>query len=147
MLDEITEATAQAINLVIGEDPSSPIDWEQYSHCGLPVFRASGCEYAFAQSDNVADNAATEAIKESLWAFNSDFLAGETDLPSEVFAALSRDCESANDPILALVEKTCGLSSLVDSAIGADGRGHFLSPYDSDEIELENGCGYLYRIN
>lgn len=146
MLVEITEATAQAINQAIGEDTSSPIDWERYSHYGLPVFSASGCEYAFAQSDNVADEAATEAIKQSLWAFNSDFLAGETDLPSEVFAALSHDCESANDSILALVEKTCGLDSLVNSAIGADGRGHFLSPYDSDEIEVPGG-GYLYRIN
>jgi hypothetical protein len=144
-----TDKIEKAINLAIDRDIDDPldIDIEDWEHYGLPVFEIDGCEYAIAHLDSDAENAATEAIKQSLWAFNSDFLAGETGLPSEVFSALSARCEDSNDAVLSLIEKTCGLSSFVESAIASDGRGHFISPYDGDEIELENGCGYLYRIN
>lgn len=117
--------------------------WEHY---GLDIIEIDGVEYAFAPDDAAADLACAEYIEQSLWAFNSDFLAGETDLPSEVFEILARQCEAGNDAILKIVERTCSLDSLVESAIGADGRGHFLNSYDGCEIVLSNG-GYLYRIN
>ena len=70
-----------------------------------------------------------EYIQETLfWAFSPSFLAKETGLPEKVFHALTENCESGNDAILALVEKTCGLNALIDSAIKAYGYGHFLSP-------------------
>src|SRR5690554_7399410 len=50
-----------------------------------------------------------EYIQETLWAFIPSFLAWKTGLPEEVFHALSEKCESGNEAILALVEKTCGL--------------------------------------
>jgi hypothetical protein len=100
-------------------------------------------------TDGEADEAAKEYIKDSLWAFKASFLAGETELPEECFAALSEKCESGNDAMLQIVKKTCGLDSLVESAIRADGRGHFLSGYDGKEREetIERETFYIYRTN
>lgn len=100
-------------------------------------------------TDEEANDAVFEYIVESLWAFKSEFLASETDLPVEVFKALSKQCEGANEPIRKLVEKTCGLLPLVDAAISADGRGHFLSTYDGEETEIQIGDEdyYVYRTN
>lgn len=90
-----------------------------------------------------------EYIQETLWAFYPSFLAEETGLPEEVFHALTEKCESGNDAILTLIEKTCGLDAFVDSAVKADGYGHFLSPYDGEEGEVSvKGENYfIYRIN
>ena len=92
---------------------------------------------------------AKEYIQETLWAFIPSFLAEETGLPEEVFRALSEKCESGNDAILALVEKTCGLSTFVESAIKADGYGHFLASYDGKEgkVTVEGEDYFIYRIN
>jgi hypothetical protein len=111
-------------------------------------FEAFGNEYNVFTEDE-REEEVTEYIKESLWAFNASFLAGETELPEEVFKALSEKCESGNEDILKIVEKTCGLDSLVDSATSADGYGHFLSPYDGEEQEekIEDTWFYIYRMN
>lgn len=93
----------------------------------------------------------TEYIKESLWAFKPSFLAYETDIPEEVYEQLCDGCESGNNAILRLIEKTCGLYSFVDSAVSADGYGYFLSMYDGEENEVSiNDEGlekrfYIYR--
>ena len=88
------------------------------------LFDVCGREY-LVLTEEEREKEVTENIKESLWAFNSSFLAGETDLPEEVFQALSERYESGNEGILKLIEKTCGLESLVDAATSADGYGHF----------------------
>ena len=116
----------------------------KYDHYGLEVFELGSHEYAIGD-DAAADSAAKEYIVGSVWAFNASFLAGETDLPQEVFEAMQVKCEGANEPILMLIEKTCGLASFVQSAISADGRGHFLSSYDGEENE-QDGL-FIYRIN
>ena len=122
---------------------------ETYSHYGLEVFSNGREQYAVG-TDSEADEACFENIKESVWAFCSIFICSYCDLPQELADAIEsmqkEKCESANDAILALIEKTQGgLQGFVDEAISADGRGHFLSSYDGDEIEL-NGF-YAYRIN
>ena len=97
-----------------------------------------------------ADEKVREYIKESLWAFNASFLSSFTDLPEEIFEAMQEQCEGANDTILKLVENNgSGLSNLVEDAIGADGRGHFISSYDGQEYEASvNGNDYyIYRTN
>ena len=90
-----------------------------------------------------------EYIQETLWAFIPSFLAEETGLPEEVFRALSEKCESGNDAILTLVEKTCGLDTFVESAIKAGGYGSFLSSYDGKEgkVTVEGEDYFIYRIN
>jgi hypothetical protein len=100
-------------------------------------------------SDEEADEAAKESIIESLWAFRPMFLSECTNIHSKVFEALSGLYEDANEPILNLVERTCGINELVRQATSADGRGHFLSTYDSDEteIQIKDETYYVYRTN
>jgi hypothetical protein len=100
-------------------------------------------------TDEEADEKAKEAIIESLWAFNASFILGECGLDLSGEDALQKMqgemCEGAQDFITSLIEKTCGLDSFVESAISADGRGHFLASYDSEENE--EGNYFIYRIN
>ena len=122
---------------------------ENHTHYGLEVFSLGNKEYAIG-TDAEADEACAEYIKDSLWAFNASFICSECELPSELEEALQSmqetRCESANDSILALVERSRGgLESFVSSAISADGRGHFLSSYDGEENEA--GEFFVYRIN
>lgn len=122
---------------------------ETYSHYGLEVFSNGREQYAVG-TDSEADEACFKNIKDSAWAFNANFICSYCDLPQELIEAIENmqkeKCESSNDTILALIEKTQGgLQGFVDEAISADGRGHFLSSYDGDEIELSGF--YAYRIN
>ena len=89
-----------------------------------------------------------EYIQETLWAFRPSFLAKETGLPEKVFHALTEQCESGNDAILALVEETCGLDAFVEAAVEADGYGHFLASYDGEEGKVTVGGEdyFIYRM-
>lgn len=101
-----------------------------------------------------ADEAAKDYIKETLWAFNADFILYHTKLykdstprEDEAFKESIHHlqvelCESANPIIAALIED---LDYFVDDAICEDGRGNFLATYDGDENGKD---GFLiYRTN
>jgi hypothetical protein len=55
-------------------------------------------------------------------------------------------CEDANPPVEALIKD---MDHFVSDAISADGRGHFLSSYDSEEqeTEIDSITYYYYRLN
>lgn len=112
-------------------------------------FEADGAEYKVL-TDEEADEALHEYIKENVWSFNASFLAGFTELPEEVFTALQPQCESANDAILSLIERSeGGFGAFVEEAERADGRGLFLSGYDgAEEMETVDDMDYyIYRTN
>lgn len=120
-----------------------------HDHYGLKVFSVGREEYAVGTNEE-SDRACLEYIKDSAWAFRSSFICHYCKLPLELAEALeamqSKKCESANDAILALIEKTDGgLEGFAEEAVSADGRGHFLSGYDGEENE-ESGF-YIYRTN
>ena len=117
---------------------------ETYDHYGLALYAHGSRNYAIG-TDAEADAACADYCKDSAWAFNASFLAGLTDLPEELFSALSEKCENGNDAVVRILEKTCGLEKFVAQAVSADGRGHFLSGYDGNENE--EGEFYIYRIN
>ncbi len=98
-------------------------------------------------TDSEADDRAKAYILDSLWAFNPSFLAGETGIDEDVYQAIANNgkCESNNDAILSLIKGTGDVDDFVDSAIGADGRGHFLNTYDGEENE--QGDWFIYRAN
>ena len=100
-------------------------------------------------TDEEADKRCTEYIKETLWAFNASFLAGETGIDEEVFKRLAEGCESSNEAIESIINANGGMDSFVEAAIGADGRGHFLASYDHNENEATyNGTTYyIYRVD
>jgi hypothetical protein len=140
-LDDRTVTLAEFLDCAYDD-----IDAADFPH----PFNSNNC-YSFGNqeymvlTDSEADEAVTEYIKESVWAFNADFLASMTELDSEMFALASDKCESANDAILRTIEKTCGLAEFVEQAVSADGRGHFLSGYDGEEVE--QGNYFIYRTN
>jgi hypothetical protein len=120
------------------------------------LFDAPGGEY-LVLTDEEADEKTAEYIKDSLWAFKASFILSECGLPLDLEEAIQtfqeNKCESANDALLALVERTCTLDSFTQSAISVDGRGHFLATYDSNENEetvVDNDdeqTFYIYRTN
>ena len=126
-------------------------------HFDLSEVDKNEIEHMFAKgeymvcTDETADSSARGQILSMLWAFQPDFLAGETDLSAEVFSCLQENLsENCNNTILTLVRSTCGESALVDSAVATDGRGHFLATYDSEEVKYTTKSGktvYVYRVN
>lgn len=126
-----------------------PLDDVQAAAYGENSFDAEGGEYRVLD-DEESDKACAEDIAESLWAFNSDFLAGfvvDGINAPELDAIKGDRCEDANGAMLALVNAGSGMERLVEDAIGADGRGHFLSPYDGAEHDSERGGFYIYQTN
>lgn len=146
-----THAAALAAFLGINASEVTEIS---YNHYGMPLFEADGTEYAVG-TDSEADRAATECIEGSIWAFKPEFILAECGLPFELSEAIcafqSEKCEDASDALLELVEKCCkgGIEAFAESAVSADGRGHFLSGYDGEENEQEHEgqTFFLYRTN
>lgn len=101
-------------------------------------------------TDEEATQEAKEMIKNSLWAFNADFILKccKFETSKNIIASLrsmqEKSCEDCNDFILALINGTCGFDYFAEAAIFADGRGHFISGYDGKEEE--NNGYYIYRI-
>ena len=97
-------------------------------------------------TDKEADEKAEEYIKDSVWAFNSSFLASHSGIDESVFKLLSEKCEDSNDAILSMIKD---FDDLVSDAISSDGRGHFVANYDHDESieEVNNTQYFIYRTN
>ena len=118
------------------------------------TFAAYGYEYKVFTEEE-ADQAAKENIRDSLWAFVPSFIlehtafyktstAAQDDCVIEALRLLQeRLCEDANPIIRALISN---LDEFEQNAIDADGRGHFLAQYDGEEIELDGGKYFAYRI-
>ena len=108
-------------------------------------------------TDEEADESVYDIIMDSLWAFTPSFLAGETGIDIEVFETLAANgkCEDNNDAIASLIRATKPnrnqhpLQEFVDSAVSADGRGHFINTYDGTEHEVKVGrkTFYIYKVN
>lgn len=140
----------QAAAKALGCEPEE-IREERYDSYGLKVFSAYGLEYAVG-TDEEADEAVKENIKQSLWAFNSSFILSHSkvgynpEIEKSLKEMQGKLCESANSLVEALIED---MDAFIEDAISADGRGHFLSSYDGDENELiiDGEYLYAYRIN
>lgn len=125
---------------------------EEIDELGENTF-SYGLEEYLVLTKEEAEARLRECIKQSLWAFNPSFLERVTGLPGEAFEALAEKCESGNNAVLSLVEKTCGINKLIEEAVKYDGRGHFLADYDGVEhVSIINRPDkdvvyYIYRIN
>ena len=111
-------------------------------------FECNGETY-IVLTDEEADAAAAQDIELSLWAFNASFLAGympEGISEDDVNSIRGDRCEDANGAIIALVNAGRGLETLIEAAIGLDGRGHCLAHHDGEEHESECGTFYFYRV-
>jgi len=102
-----------------------------------------GREYLIC-TDAEADELAREYILDSVWAFDPSFLVQHIPaLSQNQIAKLQEDFEDANEGLLGLIED---IDYFVEDAIRAGGRGHFLSFYDGEEVELKDGR-FAYRQN
>jgi len=145
-VSKLEQAAAQAL----GCEPEE-IREERYDSYGLKVFSAYGLEYAIG-TDEQAQEACKENIKQSLWAFNASFILSHSktgynpELEKCIQEMQSKLCEGANSLVEALIED---MDSFIEDAISADGRGHFLSSYDGNEneIDIDNEYFYAYRLN
>ena len=117
-------------------------------------FTFSNHEEWLILTDEEADKAATEDVRNHLWAFNADFIVDHcTTIPDHerdaVITAVRRMneelCESANELVYAIIGGTEGFKRFAEDAIAADGRGHFLAGWDGEEHE--SGGYFLYRDN
>lgn len=103
-----------------------------------------GREEYLVLTDEEADEKTAEYIRETAWAFRAEFLASHmTGVDADDLKPIQEKCESANPIILKLIDD---VDHFISDAIQADGRGHFLSGYDGEEIEL-HGELFAYRIN
>ena len=93
-------------------------------------------------SDQEANEAVRENIKENICYFNASFIARRSHLSKEVIEHLQEKHEEVND---LLIRELISFDRFVINAIEEDGRGHFLSSYDSDEHEA--GDFYIYQID
>lgn len=108
------------------------------NRCDPMAFDTSDHSYLVLTEDE-ADARVWAEIRGTLWAFRPSFLCSY--IPGASPAALDgiqlmqeKMCEDCNEILYALVSDR--FDALVRDAILADGRGHFLAHYDSEEIEL-----------
>jgi hypothetical protein len=101
-------------------------------------------------TEREADEKLKEYVEENLWAFKPEFLSSYLEIDVDygvaedaIKALQGKLYEDSNDFIRALVGKEFG--RLCVDAEMSDGRGHFLSQYDGEEIE--QGDYYIYRTN
>jgi len=112
-------------------------------------FSIDGLDY-LVLTDREADDRVADYIEDSLWAFTPNFLSSVTGVDSEVFEAIQANgrCEGNNEAIKSILDATdTSICEVAEEAISWDGRGHFLSSYDGEEIEVyaDGEFYYCYR--
>jgi len=106
------------------------------------LFDVGQSEY-LVLTENGANARVKTSILDTLWTFNSDFLASHSECAdADTFRMLQEKCEDSNRSLKRLIKD---LSQFVSDAILSDSRGHFLSSYDGEENE--EGGFLIYRMN
>ena len=131
------------------EEEAEELTYDERFEC----FTCGSWEYKVFTEEE-ANKVTRESILESLWAFRPEFILrhtafyqNSTDTEDHEFCKAlgglqGSICEGANAIVRALIED---IDRFVDDTICADGRGHFLSTYDGDELDV--GDFFAYRIN
>lgn len=129
------------------EQIEEALDYFEYDYYGLPVIEIEGDEYAVGKPSEVHD-AIIKYCKENIQYFKPEFLAQNSKYSDHLFATLQKNDVYDSDVYLELIDD---IESFAEEAEEVDGRGHFLSPYDGEEIGVCDDEGvifyYLYRIN
>lgn len=139
-----TPRTADIIDTHHVQYPDAPksedIELQRWDHWGLPVINIGGSQDMAIGTDVLADRAVYMEIMESLWAFNTEWLAQHSRRSYEFIHALQARHEAGNDAIRATIRNK---KKFVEDAVAADGRGHFLSSWDGSEHTLDD---YFVRV-
>lgn len=117
------------------------LPFSECEHYGLPVVSICGVDYAVADGEGEADGAVREAIRSSIPYFTVKFLSEHSNHSERLFEVLSKSMVEDVELYMSLINN---FDEFVEDAVGSDGRGHFLSSYDGEEVEV--GGYYLYRL-
>lgn len=110
-----------------------------YKHYGLDVHELDANHTYAVGTDEQADAAAREYVRDSLWAFKPEFLARymPDGIDAEIITIIvEKKYEDATELFARLIGDKLG--ELIDDAIASDGRGHFLASYDSEERDCKD---------
>lgn len=111
-------------------------------YTGDDDWNIDGDSYLVLDEDN-ATIKARDYIEQTLWAFNSSFLADATGLPEKVFRALAEDYEDSNETIRELIDKLGDFDDFCDEAISSDGIMHFVQD-EANEIYVNGRPYYVF---
>ncbi len=115
---------------------------------GKTSYLVDGNDRFFVADDEEAYRLAEDYIKDTLWAFNAEFIAAHTgkDLSDKAIKAIGKMqealCEDANPLVEAMISD---LDEFIEDAIEADGRGHFVNTYDGEEYM--SGDYFIYSLD
>jgi len=134
------------IAMLFDYEQGNRYDPDGYSISGNSVV-APNADYLVLDDDE-ADEVCKEYIKDSLGAFNTNFLSVVTGIDRIVFEVLSDKYEGANDAIRSIIDGSCGIDEFVKLAISDNGRGFFLNHCDEEEFEVSAGSEtyYVYQV-
>ena len=131
------------------DEPMSFYDWcdsEMTRAIDEWDYEADRCEFVrgdhsyLVMDANEAEDAVSEYVEDTVWAFNASFIVSQCGLPWEMEEMIAEyqanKCESANDMLLALINKCGDFDEFVKQAIKEDGAAHFLASYDGEEHEV-----------
>jgi uncharacterized protein with PIN domain len=141
-------ARIEALKQFVGVDETEIEEVSWRDNC----FEVGSKEY-LVLTDEEADVEVKEYIRESLWAFNLDFISRYCDaldnfrVKESLRKVQEQTCEDCNELVYALVKDN--FETVVNDAIMEDGRGHFLATYDSEETQTTvDGVEYfIYRMS
>tara|TARA_R100001594_G_scaffold150505_2_gene212017 strand:- start:935 stop:1432 length:498 start_codon:yes stop_codon:yes gene_type:complete len=136
---------ALAEHLDIGVDDITLVDINQEE----TEFHLYKEEYLVCD-DFEADEICSKEIQQGVWAFNTDFLVGFMPrfISEKMVDACKEQCEDSNEDILQLIDAGEGIDKFVETAIGYEGRGHYLDLYSGNEVEItvSDKTFYIYRL-
>ena len=139
--DDEEECRRLALMIYMDCDPE---DVDQRLYGNDNQYECCGDDY-LVLTDEEADDAAEEQIKQSVWSFNSSFLKSYgvfQKMDQGMIDDLRRErYEDINDTFVDMIGDDWDM--FVHDAIASDGRGYFLAQYDHEERE-EFGF-YIYR--
>lgn len=96
-------------------------------------------------TDEEADAAVVEEVKNTANYFNSDFLAAQTGLPMALWEVVDRDKITPAEMQEIFEAVDLSWEDFAKAAADADGRGFCLAYYDHEELNY--GDYFFYRIN
>jgi len=132
MTNEKIKALAELLN----------IDENEVSEDG-ELYKTKDHSVYFVLTEEEANEQMSVTVKESLWTFYPEFLSQTTGERLSVVKAYCDLDEDGNSYIEEVINKTIGMENFVNKVVKVDGRGHYLSPYNGEENEM-NGF-FIYQ--
>lgn len=106
-------------------------------HISLENNQGETYEFFVTEGETDQIEAVGEYCKDLLWSFNPEFLEAHmiSEIDAKAIEKIQPMYEDANPILKNLI---IDWEDFIEDAIRADGAGHFLSPYDGEELYVED---------